>query len=509
MNKFLDVNTAKSITKNLLTIVTSSLEKLTNLSSDNSYLLRRDFSPSQPSPTYPFAPSNSPTSSKLSYESYRPRDSTAFKKYLRMTPTTTVTPPEESPDSSSICLTPSQSLEEDSIDWQFNGPLVTGPLSNAQPMDTNLPRVFDAAGKRRELQKGSKLWLRREYLLAIAENFLNRSSAPPARTLNRSAEGAFRKELALLSSVLLCFQWLDPNSSKEGYQFDKWKYKQLITQLQNIAAERYLYAQALVVQPPSLPSLPNQWPIDSLWSSSEMEILCVTLREDVENYLAFWWDIVAKARGTFIAVKNDLPSPCFPDPSDKCDPEIFKLRYTAALAVLLRKNVGDRAFDCAVVKPEAFPEPIRSLIASDQENSSRTSVNNPPSNPNLFQPEMDPDSPLNHQAIKQRQSLIYSNPQSSVPLPSPYNRNPTQLTRSDGIEEIYEIPAKHRRRTVFTVPETPVPPISRRSTIYAEGNPPDSPDGSDNSCSETITSPHHQEQYTLVYSFTWWRWTSR
>ena len=139
------------ITKNLLTVVTSSLERLIVHSLASDHCLARDsyiVTDNLSSPPYPQPPCNTPTLPKICYKSYRPHDITAFKKSLCMSPTITSISPEEPSGPSTVQLTStsSQQQEEDTFDWQFNGPIIEGPLSNAQTMEVNLHKVFHAAG---------------------------------------------------------------------------------------------------------------------------------------------------------------------------------------------------------------------------------------------------------------------------------------------------------------------------------------------------------------------------
>ena len=209
-----------------------------------------------------------------------------------MSHTTLEHPEEPESSSSTIRLQSEPSMDtftpSDDISWTFHDPVVPGPLPEAQITDSNLPHVFATLGRRREVKKDELLWERRDKLLALAENTFNRNLVPPPRTLNRSAEGTFRSELMYLGSVLLCYKCIDSKTKKEGYQLNKWKYNQLMEILAEIAKDRSIYARALSLTPPSIPSIPDQWDIESLWALPELEVILVAFREDVENYLAFW-----------------------------------------------------------------------------------------------------------------------------------------------------------------------------------------------------------------------------
>ena len=74
--------------------------------------------------------------------------------------------------------------------------------------------------------------------------------------------------------------------------------------------------QVLNLTPPKAPTLPSEWSSDSLWSSKDLEVLCVTLREDVENFLALYWDAVGRYNGTWRLSKDDFVSPPHPECSE-------------------------------------------------------------------------------------------------------------------------------------------------------------------------------------------------
>ena len=89
--------------------------------------------------------------------------------------------------------------------------------------------------------------------------------------------------------------------------------------------------QGLNLSPPTIPSLPTEWSANSLWKAQDLEMLCVALHEDVENYLTFYWDAFSKSKGTWKPSKEDGPSPSFPDIAElHSHPEVFEVYYIAA-----------------------------------------------------------------------------------------------------------------------------------------------------------------------------------
>ena len=67
-------------------------------------------------------------------------------------------------------------------------------------------------------------------------------------------------------------------------------------------------------------------------------------------------------------------------------------------------------------------------------------------------------------------------PRCSFIFNSPYNQDPTKLTGSDGLEEMFHTPVDHtRRRTLFSIPESPE--VSRRAYRISGGAPPPPGDG--------------------------------
>ncbi|KAF8461459.1 hypothetical protein JB92DRAFT_3137164 [Gautieria morchelliformis] len=163
------------------------------------------------------------------------------------------------------------------------------------------------------------------------------SNAPAFRALTRSTEGSFKIELTLLESVLLGHTAQVPGSGAIGYFIESFKYDTLLEHLSRVALDRKDVLQSVNLPPPSLPTLP-QWSTNSLWNSKELEVLFVTLREDIANFLAFYWDIVAKTKGPFKPAKDETVSPPLPDIAEmSSNMEIFRLHYLAAHKALSRK----------------------------------------------------------------------------------------------------------------------------------------------------------------------------
>jgi hypothetical protein len=74
----------------------------------------------------------------------------------------------------------------DTVDWDFNGPLLPGPLPPMYLLDVISQPEFKTAGSRKLVREDDKLWERRDELLSIAENVLDRTAAPGFRALART-----------------------------------------------------------------------------------------------------------------------------------------------------------------------------------------------------------------------------------------------------------------------------------------------------------------------------------
>ena len=104
-------------------------------------------------------------------------------------------------------------------------------------------------------------------------------------------------------------------------------------ELQKIEEKRSPTLKNFSIAPPKIPSLPEEWPSDSIWGLSDLEVLAVTLREDIDHYLAFYWDIVAKEKGTYKLSKDNIVTPFFPPlTKDSSGFELFNKRYLAVQA---------------------------------------------------------------------------------------------------------------------------------------------------------------------------------
>ena len=129
----------------------------------------------------------------------------------------------------------------------------------------------------------------------------------------------------LLNAVLLGHPGRVGEQGSVGYYIDPFAYEKLLKALDHVTRERESLMQDLALTPPQVPTLPLEWPSDSLWSSKDLEVLCVTLRDDVDIFLVLYWDIVGLYKGTWKASKDDFVSPSQPSASDTFS-ENYKLR---------------------------------------------------------------------------------------------------------------------------------------------------------------------------------------
>ena len=84
-----------------------------------------------------------------------------------------------------------------------------------------------------------------------------------------------------------------------GYQIELQKYKYLVDNLTRVAKSRQGTLDPFIFPAPKIPALPQEWAIGSIWCMPDLEMLYVTLHKDAENFLAFYWDIVAKEKETY------------------------------------------------------------------------------------------------------------------------------------------------------------------------------------------------------------------
>ena len=317
------------------------------------------------------------------------------------------------------------------IDWIINSPLVN-TLDEIQVVPGRSVRWFEAAKRRKEVKSDEKLSLRRDTLLCIAENFLDRSNVPASRVMSHAADGFFKDELTLLDSVLLGHPGRIPGSSVIGYYLEKMKYERLQEHLTRLAVDRQGTLQSLNLPPPPIPTLPSAWPIDSLWRARDLEIFCVTLHEDVENYLAFYWDAIAKTKGAWKIPRDDAPSPSFPDVKEVTfNLVLFQMRYIAAQHVMQRNIAADAHFNEAKVReiqenlaPEHDYPPHISMKGTQQ-----SILPYPARESFSSKRDIESNLPIDYEQSRRKQSTVYNHePRPSFTTNSPYNQDPTKLT---------------------------------------------------------------------------------
>ena len=516
-----------------MNIVTRTLEK-TELEFPEDKFYSHTNLPSSPPTSPPYLnPYSTPTHIKTRFESYRTRDKLSSFKLSNMLDTTVQpdpstsdvpsTPVRQEPLSLNVPITPgflhtrspltplndpSQVMDDDEISfadssfaieldssnqvptsYPFKGPLIAAPLENVLVVPGKPLKNFKVAKRWREVKLDPELSLRREIILSIGEVYLDRTNVPSARVLHRHAYGFFKDELALLESALLGHPGRVSARSSIGYYLDPWKYKRLQSALSRLLVERQNEFQQLRLPTPPLPTLPSQWSSDSLWSSGELEVVCVTLREDVENFLAYCWDVVAKFNGSWRPPKDDFASPAFLDISEtSMDPELVKIRLYASQSSIQRKMAADRRFDEAkapVVRESPAPEPVApshttrpvshaqnpAVSMSTRETSSvpRTSFE--------IASEFDPEQ------IRREQSTVYGRGPRPSLFNSPYRQDPSKLTGSTVMDDMFYTPPSIQR-TISTNQPDPSRVSNRTHGASGGGAPPpggEPPDDDDSS----------------------------
>ena len=513
--------TKPSITKTLLNIVSHSLEQ-TDLEIPEDKFYSHTYSP-PPSPPLYLNPHPTPCST-THFESYRPRDKLSSFKLSNMStstdretrskskkallsssqqearrlddlvapgilPSDSPLPPSNDPNLSFIeeeeephLADTSFALEVDQVnqmptDWTFDGPLLTGPSPKVFVALGTPLKDFPTAGRRRDVRLDTQLSSRRDALLSIAEKGFDRAHAPGSRPLTRYAMNYFREELLLLHAVLLGHPARISEHGSIGYYIDPYKYKKLLEVLERIACEKKGLMQSLELSPPKIPTLPSEWPSDSLWSSKDLEVLCVTLQEDVENFLALYWDAVGKYNGTWRLSKDDFVSPPHPEFSEMDSDRVgFEIRFEAAQAALQRKRKADANFysAIAVVPRKDLPfeyeapletRPVRNVSESAVGYVSRDT-------PTTQRAEQGYNQPIDHDQLRRRQSAMYSYaPSTSMPFESPYRQDPRRLTGSSGLRDLFHTPRNVSIRTASAMPE-PIRASDRSHGASGGGAPP-------------------------------------
>jgi len=121
--------------------------------------------------------------------------------------------------------------------WDFSGPLSPGsPIQLTSPK--NQPSIeIKTAGRRKVVRIEDRAWEKRNDLLCVADNSLDRTTAPGYRPLSPCAEGLFKEELHLLDSLLFA-QPVVLSHQVLGFLLDPWKYDLLLMELQKILQKK-------------------------------------------------------------------------------------------------------------------------------------------------------------------------------------------------------------------------------------------------------------------------------
>ncbi|KAF8586348.1 hypothetical protein K439DRAFT_1615187 [Ramaria rubella] len=170
----------------------------------------------------------------------------------------------------------SESPSSHEIEWDFNGPLLNGPLPSDITFDNSSPIVFKTAERRKLVQQDDALWQRRDELLSIAESHIDRTNAPGFRAMVLYSERVFKYQLDHLDAALVAYP-VQLSEDEVGYCFDLRKYGSVIDCMEKIAIKRSGVLERYSLPAPSIPSLPKEWTSDSLWSLQDIEMLCILL----------------------------------------------------------------------------------------------------------------------------------------------------------------------------------------------------------------------------------------
>ena len=337
--------TKKSITDSVLGLASLSLaESLTDLTEEG-YIPRPAYSSTPSTPPHYQNPYPSPNRPNPRLEIYKPREGLKLTKMsstmqetpiFHSTPSGRTTPVRRIASPVKLHALSSEAYLDVPLPWAALEPLSAGSPIQLPTLAQQLNVELLTSGRRKEVRKNNKAWTRKNELLCIAETFLNRKDAPGYRPLSPCAEGLFKDELYLLDKMLTPKIVKLPHKDEIGYRVDPWRYESVLIELRRIEEKRRLTVESFSVESPKVPQLPDQWPTDAIWTLPQVEVLCAAYREDVENFLAFYWDIVAKEKGTYKPSPDNQVAPFLPPvPQNPEEIEMFNIRYSAAQRVYL------------------------------------------------------------------------------------------------------------------------------------------------------------------------------
>lgn len=377
-----------------------------------------------------------------------PGESFAQSKELR-TPKTPTGSQEPNPLQDPPSPSPSnEDLEADPptrIKWRVKGPLYEGPVQSG-PKTLFGPQSFISA-RRRKLVRQYLLWKeRRDLFLSLAEMFFNRSTNARPKMLSREAEGYYQSILTQLDSVLTLVRGRPFNSSLDtplGYHIDEHEYHILLTMLEGAYKDHLHTIRELNLSTPSLPVWIGDEQPQSIWEEHEAELFSVCFREDVENYLAFLWDIPSIYEGTYSSGIQTFISPDMVHSKDVVQREaLYSQHSQAVLMVMERRNQTEEVLSSISRK-------------QSQKKGKVKQVSQVPHREEAWLQGEDDMSEIR----KGQVSTVSHKSRPSVTFTSPYGNIPSRISDSDVLKEMFEDdqPPRKRRETIFHhLPETPL-----------------------------------------------------
>ncbi|KAF8580437.1 hypothetical protein K439DRAFT_1619799 [Ramaria rubella] len=318
--------------------------------------------------------------------------------------------PKKLQDMAQVCLLEtghqSESPSSHEIEWDFNGPLLNGPLHSDITFDNSSPIVFKTAERCKLVQQNYTLWQRRDELLSIAESHIDHTNAPGFRAMALYSESVFKYQLDHLDAALVAYP-VQLSEDEVGYCFDLRKYDSVIDCMEKIAIKCSGVLERYSLPAPSIPSLLKEWTSDSLWNLQDIEMLCILLCEDVENFISFYWDLVSKEKGNYRPSDDNMSSPAFlPPPLSNSNMEQFTKCYAAAHEAYHRKCLAEQLFNGAIPSPTKRVE-VRD-VPPHLSVQGKTKEDHHPYVPHSVQLNPDQDGPIDHSFIKCRQSAAYN-----------------------------------------------------------------------------------------------------
>jgi transposase InsO family protein len=330
--------------------------------------------------------------------------------------------------------------------WGVKGPLYEGPILNLQPIigEKSISHYFITARPRKRVRQ-FPLWKeRRDMLLSLAEMFFERSTNGRPKLLEREAEGYYKNILTQLDATLVLLKCKPQGSSPEdqpGYLMDPHKYQSLIILLEEAAAQKRPMTKEMYLPVPTLPVWLGEERPQSIWEEQEAELFCVCLREDVENYLAFLWDVDSIYSGTYFGGIQTFISPDTVESINAMEEQVLHVKQNQVVrAVIERRSQVEESLNLISHQRSQLKGKSKEVIKEFK-----------------IKPEYSLEE--NIVELRKPQSSIFTHRSSrpSVSFSAPFGNLPSHMRNTDKMKEIFEdiTPIQKKQATPLFFPETP------------------------------------------------------